>query len=104
MTAKERVLSAINRERLDRIPCDCWGTQEVTDNLKKHFGVEEDLDLWKKLGIDKIIGLAPRYIGPPLVDNEDVWGVKHKPKSYADGSGVYQEMCYNQGFHLLKIN
>jgi len=24
MTAKERILSAINRERLDRISCDYW--------------------------------------------------------------------------------
>ncbi len=95
MTAKERVLSAINRERLDRIPCDYWGTQEIADKLKKHLGVEKDLDLWKKLGIDKIIGLAPRYISPSLADNEDIWGVKYKPKSYADGSGIYQEMCYN---------
>ena len=95
MNAKERVLSAINRERLDRIPCDYWGTPEVTNILKKHFGVEKDLDLWKKLGIDKIIGLAPCYNGPPLADNEDIWRVRYKPKSYADGSGIYQEMCYN---------
>ncbi len=51
MNSKERVLSAINRENLGRIPCDYWGTQEVTDMLKKHFGVEEDLDLWEKLRV-----------------------------------------------------
>ncbi len=105
MTSRERVLSAINRERLDRIPCDYWGTQEITDKLKKHFGVEKDLDLWKKLGIDKIIVLTPPsfwespatdyYIGPSLADNEDIWRVRCKPKSYAGGSGVYQEMCYS---------
>lgn len=104
MNPRERVLSAINRKRLDRIPCDYWGTQEVTDMLKKYFGVEEDLGLWKKLGIDKIIHLTPPplwvpvsrcYIGPSLSDNEDVWGVKFKPRSYADGAGIYQEICYN---------
>jgi len=95
MTAKERVLSAINRERLDRIPCDYWGTQEVTNRLKKHFGVDKDLDLWKKLGIDKIIGLAPPYIGPPLADNEDIWRVRYKPKSYTDEGAAYQEICYS---------
>ena len=105
MTPKERVLSAINRERLDRIPCDYWGTQEITDKLKKHFGAEKNLDLWKRLGIDKIIVLTPPtfwespvtdyYVGPCLADNEDIWRVRCRPKSYADGSGVYQEMCYS---------
>ena len=104
MNSKERVLSAINRKSLERVPCDYWATQEVTDRLKKYFGVEEDLDLWKKLRIDKIVNLTPpplgvpvshHYIGPSLSDNQDVWGVKYEPKSYADGRGVYQEICYN---------
>ncbi len=41
------------------------------------------------------VPVSHHYIGPPLSDNEDVWGVKYEPKSYADGSGVYPEMCYN---------
>lgn len=97
-------MSAISRKSLDRIPCDYWGTPEVTDMLKKHFGVQEDLDLWKKLRLDKIIVLTSppllvpvthHYTGPPLSDNEDVWGVKYKLQSYADGKGVYLEICYN---------
>jgi len=104
MNSKERILSAMNIKSLDRIPCDYWATQEVTDVLKKYFGVKEDLDLWKRLRVDKIMVLTPtplgvpvshHYIGPPLSDNEDVWEVKYIPKSYAGGSGVYQEICYN---------
>ena len=104
MNSKERVLSAINGKSLDRVPCDYWATQEVTDGLKKHFGIEEDLDLWEKLRIDKIIHLTPTplwvplsryYIGPPLPDNQDVWRVKFKPMAYADGRGVYQEIYYH---------
>ncbi|GAI37392.1 unnamed protein product, partial [marine sediment metagenome] len=104
MNPRERILSAMNRKSLDRIPCDYWATQEVTDVLKKYFGVKEDLDLWKRLRVDKIMVLTPtplgvpvshHYIGPPLSDNEDVWEVKYIPKSYAGGSGVYQEICYN---------
>lgn len=40
MIPKERILNAIDRKNLDKIPCDYWGTLEVTDMLKKHFAVE----------------------------------------------------------------
>ena len=55
MNSKERILKAINRETLDRIPCDYWGTSETTNTLKQYLGVEEEIDLWRKLGIDKIV-------------------------------------------------
>ena len=105
MTAKERILSAINRERLDRIPCDYWATEEVTYKLKKHFSIEKDLVLWEKLGIDKIINLTslPVYIGPSLASNENFWRVRCKSKSYADESGVYQEICYSPLANLNTI-
>jgi len=112
MNSKERVLAAISRESLDRIPCDYWGTPEVTDMLKKYFGIEEDIDLWKKLRIDKIISLTPfyigvpvsyHYIGPPLSDNEDVWRVKYKLKSYGGGSGTYWEISYSPLANLETI-
>ena len=101
MNSKERIMAAINRESLDRIPCDYWGTGEVTNMLKKHFGVEKDTDLWKKLRVDKIVNLTPYapdpryYIGPPLSNDEDIWRVKYKPKSYANGSGTYLEISYS---------
>jgi len=104
MNSKERILKAINRETLDRIPCDYWGTSETTNTLKQYLGVEEEIDLWRKLGIDKIVNLTPaplgvpvprHYVGPVLAIDEDIWGVKYTPKSYADGRGIYQEISYN---------
>ena len=104
MNPKERILSAINKQGLGKIPCDYWGTQEVTDMLKNHLGVETELDLWKRLGIDKIINLtptplgvpvSPHYVGPLLSANEDIWRVKYASKVYADGKGVYWEICFN---------
>ena len=38
MNARERILSAVNKETVDRIPCDCWYTPEILDTLKRHFG------------------------------------------------------------------
>ena len=104
MNPKERVLRAINRESLDRIPCDYWGTPETTDMLRRHLGVEKEVDLWEKLGIDKIVNLTPaplgapvphHYVGPPLAPDEDIWRVKYVPKSYANGKGIYQEITHS---------
>lgn len=103
MNARERILSAVNKEKVDRIPCDCWYTPEILDTLKRHFGVSNDLDLWQKLKIDKIIwinfftNIVPifkEYIGPSRPDTEDVWGVRYKLQSYGNGMGTYPEWSY----------
>lgn len=94
MTSKERVLAALDRRPVDRFPADYWGTDEMTAKLLRHFGVESQLDLWPRLHVDKIINVAPQYVGPPLVDTTDlqvdIWGVHRAPQSYA--GGVYQEI------------
>lgn len=83
MEARERILAVIHHERPDRIPCDFWGTPEVVEGLKRHLGTEEDVELWKSLGIDKILNLTPSviwvpvsrfYVGPPLPEGQDIWG------------------------------
>lgn len=67
MEARERILAVIHHERPDRIPCDFWGTPEVVEGLKRHLGTEEDVELWKSLGIDKILNLTPqRHLGTSL--------------------------------------
>lgn len=104
MNARERVLSAVNKETVDRIPCDCWYTPEILDTLKRHFGVSNDLDLWQKLKIDKIIwvnfftNIVPifkEYVGPSRPDNEDAWGVRYKLQSYGNKTGTYLEWSYH---------
>jgi len=102
MNSKERILSAIHREKPDRIPSDIWATPEVMENLKKHFGVDSERAIWEKLSIDKMVNLTPaplgipvtsHYTGPSPAPNEDIWGVKYLAKSYAGGQGFYWEMC-----------
>ena len=38
MNARERMLAAINRQPVDRIPTDIWATPEVWAMLRDHFG------------------------------------------------------------------
>lgn len=102
MIPRERVLAAISHEKLDRVPCDFWGTPEVITMLKKHFGVSEELELWEKLGVDKIIDLTPYPLGVPLPHcytgpcrklTQDIWGVNYAPQEY--NGGVYWEISFN---------
>ncbi len=43
-------------------------------------------------GIVDIVEVSPRYIGPPLPADTDIWGVKRRDVSY--GSGSYNEISY----------
>jgi uroporphyrinogen decarboxylase len=65
MTSRERILTAARRGKPDRIPLDIWMTPEVNERLLAHFGVATERELWAKLHLDKIVGVSPRYVGPP---------------------------------------
>lgn len=101
MEPREKILRVIARERVECIPCDFWGTQEVIEMLKEHLGVESDIELWKSLGIDKIVNLTPsvlwvpvshHYVGPPLPPDRDIWGVRYGRKTYLEGKASYWEI------------
>lgn len=124
MTPKERILAAINHEQVDRIPCDYWGVPEITEKLKDHFdissaqndqgkvlaseapasdGKKDDMELWQKLGVDKIIHLpvAPTYRtslkskffkGPSFPEDQDIWGNIYTKYDYMSGEGTYMEV------------
>jgi uroporphyrinogen decarboxylase len=100
MLPKERILAAVDRRPVDRLPSDYWGTPEVTEMLMAHFGVSDPIDLWPLLHVDKILdGAKPTYVGPALqtvgADEQiDHWGVMRKAQTYADGRAVYYEFSY----------
>ncbi|MCC6445133.1 MAG: uroporphyrinogen-III decarboxylase-like protein [Armatimonadetes bacterium] len=98
MNSRERVLAAINREPLDRIPTDIWATGEVWEKLRRHFG--DGTDIHRALHIDGIASVGARYAGPPLPEppegeTVDYWGIRAKRVDY--GTGAY----YEQSFHPL---
>jgi uroporphyrinogen decarboxylase len=90
---RERILAAIRHEPVDRLPTDIWATDEVWAKLRGALGVKDNLDVYDRLDIDGIMGIAPPYIGPacPTVDGirYDEWGMGYRQQIY--GSGSYDE-------------
>lgn len=98
-TPRDRILAAIGRETLDRIPTDYWGTDEVTLAVCRHLGCANTFEMYDRLGVDGIAGAGPRYIGPPLPTCGDgffytaqAWGMRFQAQEYA--GGVYWEQSY----------
>jgi uroporphyrinogen decarboxylase len=96
MTPRERWTAMINGGEMDRPPCDYWGTAEVTERLKLDLACTSDRQLWEKLGIDKLIHLAPRH--PRATEQNwhlqslfSIWHIGTAQIPYADGLGIYEE-------------
>lgn len=93
MTPKERWLAVLKRQKPDRIPMDYWSTAEATEKLMEYLGVNTQEALFKRLHIDKPVGVGPKYIGPPIPENSDLFGCHYKNMNY--GTGVYRECIYH---------
>jgi uroporphyrinogen decarboxylase len=93
MNSRERILAAIHHEPLDRFPTDIWATAEVWEKLYQYFSTTDRIDVYNRLGIDGIIGVAPKYIGPalPVIDgiHYNEWGMGYRVQAYS--TGVYDE-------------
>jgi uroporphyrinogen decarboxylase len=61
MNSKERVLAIVNGRPVDRIPVDLWYTDEVGKDLKEHFKVEDDFELYRAMSLDKIVWISADY-------------------------------------------
>jgi uroporphyrinogen decarboxylase len=99
MKARERVLAVLNRETPDRIPVDIWLVPELVEKFKVKLGVTDELDIYRKLDIDKIVWLGIPYKGVVLKDpneHQEVnhWGVKYKIVD-ANADAHYGEVCFN---------
>lgn len=88
MTGRERWLAVLQRKQPDRIPMDYWATPEATENLCRYLGCDFDA-VCERLHIDLPLTVAGRYVGPPIPENRDVFGVAFKSVDY--GAGIYSE-------------
>jgi uroporphyrinogen decarboxylase len=82
MNSKQRVLMAIEHTKPDRVPVDLWALPPITDNLRAHFGVDDDEAVWQVLGVD-LRSVWPKYGGPelPTFDDgswTDWWGLRKR--------------------------
>jgi uroporphyrinogen decarboxylase len=97
MNAAERIKNTLNRKPVDQVPVDIWWTPEVRQSLQDHTGIQDELELFKDLGVDKIVwnflGYQQDTFDPNDSEGIDSWGVPtFKVQS---GKATYQE--YGKG-------
>lgn len=95
MNSRERMLAAINRQPVDRVPTDIWATGEVREKLRCYFG--EGADIRTELHIDGFGGVNPEYVGPilPQVSGDETvnfWGIRTRRVPHE--GGAYDEQCF----------
>lgn len=64
MRSRDRVLAVLDHEPVDRLPVDLWHTDEVLQALGAHFGEQDELALYRRMGVDKIAWVFPLYAPP----------------------------------------
>jgi uroporphyrinogen decarboxylase len=92
MTPRERWLAVLQHCKPDRIPLDYRATEEATASLLAYLGCERH-ELLQRLHVDPVVSVAPRYVGPPLAEDEDVYGCRYADVDY--GAGSYRECVYH---------
>lgn len=93
MNSRERWRAVLKRESVDHVPCDLWATQEVCEILCKELSCNDWWQVIDKLRIDAPYEVKPRYIGPKLSVDCDIWGVKFRNVNY--GTGHYSEPVFH---------
>ncbi len=100
MNARERVLTAVNRGKPDRIPVDFSANADTLARLMRDLGCTQHLELLRRLQVD-IVDLRgvvdPDYVGPLPREHtradgvtENFWGWRTKVMATATGG----ETCF----------
>ncbi len=93
MTSRERWLAVLKGQKPDRVPMDYWATEEATRKLINYLKCDNEEELFRRLHIDRVITIGPKYIGPSLSEDIDIFGCCFQNISY--GAGVYRECIYH---------
>ncbi|GAH79802.1 unnamed protein product, partial [marine sediment metagenome] len=80
-------------QKPDRLPMDYWATAEAKEKLMRYLNCSSEEELYKKLHIDKSVGVGPVYVGPKLEQNTDMYGLRYRNIEY--NGGVYAECIYH---------
>lgn len=101
---RERVLTAMNHERPDRVPLFYRDVPEVEERLLRDLNMKSRDDLLEYLDID-FRWVGPEYVGPALDDaatglRRDIWGVEYKYVNFSETSGYWEVV----GNPLAKCN
>ena len=81
----------LSGQKPDRVPLDYRSTPEFTKALLTYLGTDLE-GMYRRLHIDKTVTVAPRYVGPPIPADGDVFGCRYTEVNY--GTGSYRECIY----------
>jgi len=96
MDSRERTFLALDFEEPDRVPIDFWASRGLVEMLRRRRGQlfeafldEHDVDLRYVAG--------PHYVGPPLADGCDLWGVRRRRVEVPTPHGAesYSEVAFS---------
>jgi uroporphyrinogen decarboxylase len=75
MNSRERTFLALDHQAGDRIPIDFWASRAMVAKLERELGLtyEQILD---RYDVDLRYIQGPGYVGPPLEEGQDIWGVR----------------------------
>jgi uroporphyrinogen decarboxylase len=95
MTSRERMLAAVNRQPVDRVPTDIWATPEIWAKIRARYGSEDAF--FDAAHIDLIARMGVPYTGPALPtmpegESIDFWGARSRRTAH--GTGAYQEQYF----------
>ena len=90
MTSRERWRAVLERQSVDRLPCDIWATDEVFEKLYAELDCKDRWEVIDKLGIDAPYTVGPQYAGPSVPEGYNIWGLRYQTVDY--GAGTYGEV------------
>ena len=85
MTPRERWLAVLRHEKPDRVPLDYRATDETSAQLLRHMGCTDMSEVFERLHIDPVVDVLPRYTGPFVPPDEDVFGIGYENTDYGTG-------------------
>jgi uroporphyrinogen decarboxylase len=94
MTPHQRIIAILKRREVDRIPVDVWLTPEVLAALMERFNEVDELALYSRLGLDKIVWIFPGYGSGTFDPNHSTGGRTHwgvPTRSVKAGAATYLE-------------
>jgi uroporphyrinogen decarboxylase len=93
MDSRERTFLVLEHETGDRIPIDFWASRSMIRGLEQGTGLSYQAFL-DHHDVDLRYIPGPEYIGPPLEDDLDIWGVRRSAVhvQVQNGTESYQEV------------
>lgn len=96
MDSRERTLLALEHHEPDRLPIDFWASEGFRAAVVRERGLSFEAFL-DAHDVDLRYVAGPRYIGPPLAEGCDLWGVRRRRVEVpaAHGTESYSEVTHS---------